>query len=70
MQHVSKTATAMPITELNPTPVAAMSTWAGTLPGLMAGKRPPQGSPRLDIVREEESWEMTVGARYTVATGS
>lgn len=61
MQDVSDTATAMPIAEQSPTPVAPMSAWAGTLPGVMAGKRPPQGSPRLDIMCEEESWEVTVG---------
>jgi hypothetical protein len=69
MQNVCNTVTAIPNAELNPRPVDEMSAWAGTLPGVMAGKRPPQGSPRVDFACKAESshWGLAIGAEHVGA---
>ena len=60
--------TAIPNAELNQTPTTATSAWAGTWPGVMAGKRPPKGSPRVDVVAEAEPSHSgtAVGAEHAV----
>ncbi len=51
----------------HPTPTDTSSSWSFTLPGAMAGKRPPRGSPRVDFVVEKEAAGSAapVGAEYT-----
>jgi len=49
MQNVASLATVVPEVELEPLPPAVNPMWAGTLPGVMAGKRPPKGSPRVEF---------------------
>jgi hypothetical protein len=46
-------ATAISDTELNPTPTAEVRLWAGTRPGVMAQKRPPQRAPAVSVVALE-----------------
>jgi hypothetical protein len=46
----ARAATAIPNAELNSTPTNEVRLWAGTRPGVMAQKRPPQGAPRADLV--------------------
>lgn len=50
MEIVTSVATAVPRVELDPVLPTPSPMWAGTLPGVMAGKRPPKGSPRVDYV--------------------
>ena len=48
-------ATAVRNAGLTPMPAAAPSAWAGTLPGVMAGKRPPPSLLRVSLGREADS---------------
>jgi len=65
------TATVFPHVKLNSMPAAERSAWAGTLPGVMAGKRPPRMSPRVDLVGEAESfqWDMADTVEYAANGG-
>ncbi|MBM3332416.1 hypothetical protein FJY68_11315 [candidate division WOR-3 bacterium] len=46
-------ATAISDAELNSTPTAVVRLWAGTRPGVMAQKRPPQRAPAVNVMALE-----------------
>ncbi len=60
MENLISVATAVTSVEPNPVPPVPGPMWAGTLSGVMAGKRPPKGSPRVEFVAAAEPTDVAV----------